>query len=147
MHRPVEILVVEDSPADARLLQHALRETKVPHRMHLVSNGQDAIDFLYRRETFEKASKPDLVLLDLNLPKKSGHDVLHDVKEDPELKAIPIIVLSSSGSAQDVQKAYNLHANCYLTKPTELDEFFELVRVLEVFWMEFARLPTAANCN
>lgn len=143
MHsRPVEVLLVEDSPADAQLTRTALLEGAVSKRLHVVVNGADAIDFLRRRHGYERAPRPDVVLLDLNLPKMGGLEVLREIKSDPSLRAITVIVLTTSQMMEDVRSAYDLAANCYVVKPVDLDEFFHAIAGIEEFWMRVATLPT-----
>ena len=136
----VEILLVEDSPGDARLMAEAFEELSTPVSLHVAVDGVEALDFLYRRGAHAGAPRPDLVLLDLNLPRRDGREVLAEVKDDPRLRPIPVLVLSTSRSREDVLRSYRLHANCYLAKPTDLDEFLELVRRIEWFWLALARL-------
>lgn len=135
--RPCKILLVEDNPGDVILIREAFKEGRVPSRMTVVGDGEEAI----RHLKHESANLPDLILLDLNLPKKDGREVLRIVKCYPELRRIPILVLTTSSDQRDVLEAYRLHANSYLTKPTDLEEYFTLVRAIETFWMKHARLP------
>lgn len=141
-HRPVEILLVEDSPADARLTRTVLLEGSVPKSIHVVSDGAQALDFLRRRGSYQSVPRPDVVLLDLNLPKRDGLEVLRDIKSDPELHSITVIVLTTSQLPDDVRSAYELSANCYVVKPVDLDEFYRVMRGIEEFWMTLATLPT-----
>ena len=141
-HRPVEILLVEDSPADARLTRSALSEGSVPKNIHVVTDGAQAIDFLRRRKGHEGAPRPDVVLLDLNLPKRDGLEVLREIKSDPELHSITVIVLTTSQLQDDIRAAYEMAANCYVVKPVDLDEFYRAMRGIEEFWMTLATLPT-----
>ncbi|MFN3322519.1 MAG: response regulator [Bryobacteraceae bacterium] len=143
--RPLEILLVEDSPSDARLMMEALRQTSAISKLHLTSSGEEALSFLRRKGVFEGAVRPDIILLDLNLPGKDGRDVLAEIKADPELKSIPVAVLTTSQSEADVVKAYMLHANCYINKPLDLDEFTRVVGSFEEFWLRTATLPTSAT--
>jgi CheY-like chemotaxis protein len=136
-----EILLVEDNPGDVLLTQEAFREGRLAHRLSVVEDGEEAIQFLRREGAYEFAPKPDLILLDLNLPKKDGRELLAEIKEDPALRYIPIIVLTTSDAEQDVWKAYKLHANCYLTKPVDLDDFIRKIRSFEDFWLTVVRLP------
>jgi CheY-like chemotaxis protein len=140
--RPIEILLVEDSPGDVRLTVEALRDGKVRNNLHVVGDGVDALAFLHREGQYTDAPVPDLVLLDLNLPKKDGREVLAEIKSDPRLKRIPVVVLTTSNAEQDVLKSYDLHANCYITKPVDLDQFIRVVRTIEDFWLAVVRLPT-----
>ncbi|ELY50785.1 response regulator [Natronococcus jeotgali] len=137
----VDILLVEDNPGDVRLLQEALAVTDIPHRLHVVTNGDEAIEFVYRRGEHADSPQPDLVLLDLNLPHTDGHEVLNELKTDPEHSRIPIIVLSSSNEEGDVRRAYAAGANAYLTKPIDPDELVERVELIETFWFSLAQLP------
>lgn len=140
--RPVEVLLVEDSPADARLAREALEEGSVPKRITVVSDGAEAIEYVRKRGNFHSAPRPDLVLLDLNLPKRDGLEVLREIKGDPELRSITVIVLTTSQFPKDVNTAYELSANCYIVKPVELEEFYQAMRGIEEFWMSLASLPT-----
>ena len=139
--KPIEILLVEDNPADVRLTQEALREGKVRNVLHVARDGVEAIDFLRRRGDFPNATKPDLVLLDLNLPRKDGREVLAEIKADPELKKLPVVVLTTSSAEKDILKSYELHANCYITKPVDLEQFVNVVRSIDNFWLTVVRLP------
>lgn len=139
--RPIEILLVEDNPADVRLTQEGLKEAKVSNVMHAVGNGKDALDYLFQRGTYADASRPDLVLLDLNLPGVSGYDVLSAVKADPDLRTIPVVVLTSSESETDRTRAYEQHANCFISKPVDFDGFLEIVKSIEDFWFSVVSLP------
>jgi two-component system, chemotaxis family, response regulator Rcp1 len=139
--RPIEILLVEDNPGDVRLTQEALREGKVRNHLHVAADGVEAIAFLRREGQYANAPQPDLVLLDLNLPKKSGREVLAEIKEDPDLRRIPVVILTVSKAEEDVLKSYNLHANCYITKPVNLDQFLEVVKSIEDFWLTVVMLP------
>ncbi|MDO9530692.1 MAG: response regulator [Deltaproteobacteria bacterium] len=139
--RPIEILLVEDNPGDVRLTQEALREGKVRNHLHVAADGVDAMAFLRREGQHAHAPQPDLILLDLNLPKKGGREVLAEIKEDPELRRIPVVILTVSKAEEDVLKSYNLHANCYITKPVNLDQFLEVVKSIEDFWLTVVMLP------
>ena len=139
--QPIEILLVEDNPGDARLTLEAMRETKVRNRMHVVEDGVEAMEFLRRQGRFGEAPRPDLILLDLNLPRKDGREVLAEVKADPELKRIPVVVLTTSRAEEDVLRAYNLHANCYVTKPVDLEQFMKIVSQIDEFWVKVVTLP------
>ncbi len=138
---PVKILLVEDNVADARLTLESLKDCKVLNELSFVSDGAEAIEFLYRRGKYHSAPRPDLILLDLNLPRKNGGEVLALIKGDPDLKSIPVVILTSSSSERDIASSYNLHANCYITKPIDLDEFAEVVRAVEGFWFSIVKLP------
>lgn len=139
--RPVEVLLVEDNPGDVRLTQEAFKESRLSVRISVACDGVEAMDFLHRRGEFVDAPKPDLILLDLNLPRKNGREVLSEIKADPELKRVPVIIMTTSKAEQDVHRAYNLNANCYIAKPVELDEFLNVVRSIEDFWLSVVTLP------
>ncbi len=138
---PIDILLVEDNPGDVLLTQEAFREGDYAPRLSVVEDGEEALQFLRRLGNFRNAPRPDLILLDLNLPKKDGRELLADVKQDPELHRIPIIVLTTSSAEQDIRRAYSLHANCYLTKPLDMESFLSKVRAVEEFWLKVASLP------
>jgi CheY-like chemotaxis protein len=140
--RSIDILLVEDNPGDARLAKEALAESKIKNNLHFVGDGEEASDFLFRKGKFENAPRPDLILLDLNLPKKDGRELLAEIKNDPHLKRIPVVILTTSKAEEDIIKTYNLHANCYITKPLDLDQFMKVVRSIEEFWLTIVRLPT-----
>ena len=140
-YRPIEILMVEDNPGDVRLTVEALKEGKVRNHLYTVEDGEEALKFLRRQETYTKAPHPDLILLDLNLPKKNGREVLKEIKEDPDLRRIPVVILTVSDAEQDILKSYNLHANCYITKPVNLDQFIKVVRSIQNFWLSIVMLP------
>jgi chemotaxis family two-component system response regulator Rcp1 len=137
----IHILLVEDNPGDVRLTVEALRDAKVANELHVVGDGEEAIKFLRQEGRYVDAPRPDIVLLDLNLPRLDGRDVLAAIKTDPELAKIPIIVLTSSSAERDIQQAYELHANCYVSKPVDFTEFIQAVRSLEGFWLKIVRLP------
>jgi chemotaxis family two-component system response regulator Rcp1 len=139
--RPIEILMVEDNPGDIRLTMEALKEGKVRNHLHTVGDGEEALAFLHRKGKYAKSPRPDLILLDLNLPKKTGREVLEEIKEDPDLKRIPVVILTVSEAEQDILKSYNLHANCYITKPVDLERFIEVVKSIEDFWLTVVMLP------
>ena len=139
---PIEILLVEDNAADVRLTQEALREGKVKNRLSVARDGVEALEFLRRQGAFADAPRPDLVLLDLNLPRKDGREVLAQVKADPDLCTIPIVVLTTSSAEVDILKSYSLHANCYITKPVDLEQFVSVVKSIDDFWLTVVRLPT-----
>lgn len=141
MVRPIEILMVEDNPGDVRLTEEALKDAKVANTLHVVEDGVAALDFLYRRDGYDKAPRPDLILLDLNLPKKNGREVLEVVKQDAHLKTIPVVILTTSQAEEDVLRAYSLHANCYITKPVDFLQFTKIVRTIEEFWLTIVTLP------
>ena len=138
---PVEILLVEDNPADVRLTQEALKEGKVYNNLHWAKDGVEALEFLRRQGKHAKAPRPDIILLDLNLPKKDGREVLQDIKNDDKLKRIPVVILTTSKAEEDVLKTYDLHANCYVTKPVDLEQFIRVVRTIDMFWLTVVTLP------
>ena len=138
---PITILLVEDNPGDVRLTVEALKEGKVRNDLHVASDGVEALDFLRNRGKFAKSPRPDLVLLDLNLPKKDGREVLAEIKTDEDLKRIPVVILTTSSAELDILKSYNLHANCFITKPIDLDQFMKVVRSIEDFWLVIVKLP------
>ncbi len=139
--RPIEILLVEDSPSDVAMTTAALREGRIANIIHVVDDGEKAMAFLRREGEYSGVSRPDLILLDLNLPRKDGREVLAEVKSDPELLAIPIVVLTTSAAEADILRAYDLHANSYVTKPVGFDNFFNAIRDIENFWLSLVRLP------
>ncbi len=139
--RPIEILLVEDNPADVRLTREAFKDGRVRNNLHVVEDGVEAVAFLRRQGRYASAVRPDLILLDLNLPKMDGREVLAGIKADPDLRRIPVIVLSVSQAEQDILKSYNLNANCYISKPVDLDEFIRVVRAIEGFWLTIVKLP------
>ena len=140
--QPIDILLVEDNAADVRLTVEALREGKVRNRLTVARDGQEALDILRRKGPHENAPRPDLILLDLNLPRKDGREVLVELKGDAELKHIPVVVLTTSSAELDIVKSYQLHANCYITKPVDLEQFVNVVRSIDDFWLTVVRLPT-----
>jgi chemotaxis family two-component system response regulator Rcp1 len=139
--RPVEILLVEDNPGDARLTEEALKEGKIRNNLHHAKDGVEALAFLRREGVHAGAPTPDIVLLDLNLPKKDGRQVLAEMKADAALKTIPVVVLTTSEAEQDILRSYALHANCYVTKPVDLEKFISIVRAIEDFWLAVVKLP------
>ena len=139
--RPVDILLVEDNPGDVRLTKEALKDAKVLNEIYVAKDGVEAMEFLHRKGSFSKVPLPDLILLDLNLPKKDGREVLAEIKEDPILKHIPVVVLTTSKADEDIIKTYNLHANAYITKPVDLNRFVEIIHTLEEFWFTIVKLP------
>jgi len=139
--RPIEILLVEDNPGDVRLTREALKEGKVLNNLHVVNDGVEAIAFLRREGKYASAVRSDIILLDLNLPKKDGREVLAEIKNDPDLKRIPVVILTVSEAEEDIIKTYNLHANCYITKPVDFDRFLEVVKAIEDFWLVIVKLP------
>ncbi len=138
---PVEILLVEDNLGDIRLTQEIFKDCRVPSRLSVARDGEEAMTRLRREGEHSSAGRPDLILLDLNLPKKDGREVLAEIKSDPELRRIPVIVLTTSRDERDIFKSYDLHANCYLNKPVRLDDFIAVVRAIENFWLAHVRLP------
>ena len=138
----IEILMVEDNPADARLTKEAFKDAKVLNSMHVVADGEEAMMFLKRAGKYSESPRPDLVLLDLNLPKKDGREVLAEIKKDPELKRIPVVILTTSEDEKDIFRAYDLHANAYVKKPVDLDQFMKIVEAVEDFWLSVVRLPS-----
>ena len=140
--KPIEILLVEDNPGDARLTLEVFKEAKVLNNLNVAIDGVDALEFLRKQGKYQNAPRPDIILLDLNLPKKDGREVLAEIKADEELKRIPVVVLTTSKAEEDILRTYSLHANCYLTKPVELDAFFELMKSFEQFWLSLVKLPT-----
>lgn len=143
--RPIEILLVEDNPGDVRLTMEALREAKVCNRIHTVYDGIEALAFLNREGNYTNVPFPDLILLDLNLPKKDGREVLTSIKAKEELKRIPVVVLTTSKSEEDIVKSYELQASCYVTKPVDLDQFLEVVKSIGDFWLTIVKLPTGGD--
>lgn len=139
--RAIEILLVEDNPGDVRLTVEALKDGKVRNNLHTVSDGEAAMKFLRRQEPYTRAVRPDLILLDLNLPKKDGLEVLAEIKADPDLKLLPVVILTVSRSEKDILQSYNLNASCYISKPVDLDQFFQVVRSIENFWLQVVMLP------
>ncbi len=139
--QPIEILMVEDNPGDVRLAQEALREAKVRNHIHVLTDGVEALAYLRRQGRYANASRPDVILLDLNLPKKDGREVLAEIKADENLKLIPVVVLTTSQAEEDVFKAYGLHANCYVTKPMDFSRFADVVRTIQEFWFTVVTLP------
>ena len=139
--RPVQILLVEDNPGDVGLTLEALKEATLPNKLTVVKNGADALSLLRRQGQHAGAARPDLILLDLNLPKKDGRKVLAEIKGDDNLKRIPVVVLTTSEDEQDVLESYNLHANCYIVKPLDLDRFITVVKSIEDFWLRIVVLP------
>ena len=142
MSEDIQILLVEDNPGDVRLTIEALRGAKVANDLHVVGDGEEAIEFLRQTGRHTEAPRPDIVLLDLNLPRLDGREVLANIKSDPDLAKIPMIVLTSSTAERDIQQAYELHANCYISKPVDFTEFINAVRSLEGFWLKIVRLPS-----
>lgn len=144
-YKPIKILLVEDNPADVRLATEALKEGGVESDLSVVTDGMDAINFLKKTGKFSDSPRPELILLDLNLPRKSGFDVLQVLKADPTLKSIPVIMLTTSSAEEDIAKSYSLNANCFVTKPTDLPQFLEVVKTIEEFWLTIASLPVLSG--
>jgi CheY-like chemotaxis protein len=142
--RAIQILMVEDNPGDVRLTREAFKDGRVWNCLHVVEDGVAALDFLHRRPPFDEAPQPDIILLDLNLPRMDGREVLSVIKSDPRLRVIPVVVLTTSQAEEDVLRAYNLNANCYVTKPVDLEQFIRIVQAIENFWLTVVRLPTSA---
>jgi len=140
-NEPIDILLVEDNPGDERLTREALKEGKVYNNLYWARDGIEALDFLKRRGKHAAAPRPDIILLDLNLPKKDGREVLSEIKRDEELKRIPIVILTTSKAEEDVMRTYNLHANCYVTKPVDLEKFIVVVKSIDAFWLTVVTLP------
>ncbi|MDZ7843466.1 MAG: response regulator [Anaerolineales bacterium] len=140
--KPIDILLVEDNPGDVRLTREALREGKVQNNLHVVMDGEEALQFLLREGKYKDSERPDLILLDLNLPKMDGRELLGRIKKERDLKRIPVVVLTTSRAEEDIVKTYNLHANCFITKPVDLEKFFTVVKSIEEFWMTIVKLPS-----
>ena len=140
-NRPVEILLVEDNPGDVRLTKEALKEGKVYSNLHTVKDGVEAMEYLRREGKYKDVPRPDIILLDLNLPRKDGREVLEEIKRDDKLKRIPVVVLTTSKAEEDVLRTYNLHANCYVTKPVDLEKFMVVVKTIDSFWLTVVTLP------
>ncbi|HEX5163846.1 MAG TPA: response regulator [Thermomicrobiales bacterium] len=138
---PIDILLVEDSPADVDLTREALEDAKVRNNLHVVGDGVDALAFLRREDPYSDAPRPDLILLDLNLPRKDGREVLAEIKADPALLRIPVVILTTSAAEQDILRSYDLHANCYVTKPVDLEQFITVIKSIENFWLMIVKLP------
>jgi len=141
-NRPIEILLVEDNPGDVRLIQEALKDSKPLLNLHVVVDGEKALDFLYQKGQYGNAVRPDIILLDLNLPRKDGREVLAEIKADRDLKSIPVVVVTTSKAEQDILQAYNMQANSYITKPQALDQFMEVIKSIEHYLLTIVRLPT-----
>lgn len=140
----IEILLVEDNPGDVRLTQEALHEAKVRNQLNVVPDGVEALAYLRREGKYARARRPDIIFLDLNLPRKNGREVLEEIKNDPGLKTIPVVILTTSTAEQDILESYQLHANCYVTKPVEMDGFIKAIKCVENFWFTVVKLPPAA---
>jgi len=142
VERPVEILLVEDNEADIRLTRESIKEAKIRNILHVARDGEEAINYLYKKEDYKDAVTPDLILLDLNLPKKDGREVLEEIKSDEALSHIPVVILTTSEAEKDIVKSYKLHANCYVTKPMGIDQFVEVIKAIEDFWFTIVKLPS-----
>ncbi len=139
--RPIEILLVEDNPGDVRLTLEALKDARVRNKLSVVQDGMEAMALLKQEDEFAQAPRPDLILLDLNLPKKDGREVLLEIKTDENLKRIPVIILTTSQAEEDIFRMYDLHANCFITKPIDFDQFIKVIKSIEEFWLTIAKLP------
>jgi two-component system, chemotaxis family, response regulator Rcp1 len=139
--RPIEILLVEDNPGDVRLTLEALNEAKIKNNLHIAKDGVVAFEFLKRENEYSDVPQPDLILLDLNLPRKDGRELLSDIKKDKNLRRIPVVVLTTSKAEEDILKTYELYANCYITKPVDLDQFIKIIGAIEDFWLTIVKLP------
>ncbi len=138
---PIDILLVEDNPGDVNLTVEALEDTQIANRLHVVNDGEAALSFLHREGEYEQVPRPALILLDLNLPKKGGREVLAEIKSNPRLRRIPVVILTTSSADEDILRAYDLHANCYITKPVDFKQFFRTVHAIEDFWLTVVKLP------
>jgi CheY-like chemotaxis protein len=147
LSRPVDILLVEDNPGDVRLTQEAFRDAHVPVKLSVVMDGEEALKYLHKDVQYAEATRPDIILLDLNIPKKDGREVLEAIKNDYELRAIPVVVLTTSNAEQDIVKTYNLNVNAYINKPVDFDRFFDIVQKIEDFWLMTATLPSALKMD
>ena len=142
---PIEILLIEDNPGDARLAKEALKDSKLMNTLNIVEDGVEAMNFLHQTGKYSKMPRPDLIILDLNLPKKDGREVLAEIKTDDDLKRIPVVILTISKAEEDILKSYNLHANCFITKPLDLDQFMKVVKSIEDFWLTIVKLPNGKD--
>jgi two-component system, chemotaxis family, response regulator Rcp1 len=138
---PVDILLVEDNPGDVQLTKEALAETKILANLYTAENGVEALKFLHKKGEYKNSPRPDIIILDLNLPLKDGREVLEEIKTDEDLKRIPVVILTSSKAEEDIVKSYNLHANCFITKPLDFDQFTQIVQSIEQFWFTIVKLP------
>lgn len=141
MSKPIEILLVEDNPGDVRLTRESFKEGKIANHIQVAKDGVEAMEILRRQGAHQTAPRPDLILLDLNLPRKNGREVLKEIKEDPDLRQIPVVVLTTSEAEEDIVRSYGLHANCYITKPVVLEKFIAVVKSIEDFWLTVVKLP------
>jgi CheY-like chemotaxis protein len=140
--RNLQVLLVEDNEGDVRLIKEAFYESNIEKSFSVAKDGEDALNYLYKKGQYAESQRPDIILLDINLPRKNGFEVLEQIKNDPELKRIPVIMLSSSSSEEHIHKSYDLSANCYVTKPVDFDEYIQVVRIIEDFWFGRAKLPS-----
>lgn len=145
MLKDVDILIVEDNKGDARLIQEILNESKLFNSLFMAKDGVEAMDILHKKGKYRNMPRPDLIILDLNLPKKDGREVLSEIKSDGDLKHIPIVIMTISQAEEDILKSYNLHANCYITKPIDLNQFIKVVKSIEDFWFSVVKLPPKSN--
>jgi two-component system, chemotaxis family, response regulator Rcp1 len=145
--QPIEILLVEDNPGDVELTREALQNAKVANRLHVVDDGVDAVEFLFRKGKFADAPRPDIILLDLNLPRKDGREVLSEIKANADLAEIPVVVLTTSQAEEDILQTYKLHANCYITKPVDFNQFLKIISTIEEFWLNVVKLPKRMHWN
>ncbi|MCZ3364298.1 MULTISPECIES: response regulator [Methanobacterium] len=145
MANPINILLVEDNPADARLIKEVFKDTKTKNRLYVVKDGVEAMAFLNQEFEYTDIPRPDVILLDLNLPRKDGREVLKELKEDDILKRVPIVILTTSSAEEDIIKTYNNHANCYITKPVDFDQFLKVINSIEDFWLSVVKLPSNLN--
>ena len=145
MANPINILLVEDNPADARLIKEVFKDTKTKNRLYVVKDGVEAMAFLNQEFEYADIPRPDVILLDLNLPRKDGREVLKELKEDDVLKRLPIVILTTSSAEEDIIKTYNNHANCYITKPVDFDQFLKVINSIEDFWLSVVKLPSNLN--
>jgi two-component system, chemotaxis family, response regulator Rcp1 len=141
----VDILLVEDNPGDVRLTQEAFKDARMQVKMSVVMDGEEALNYLHRRPPYENATRPDIILLDLNIPKKDGREVLQEIKNDPVLRYVPVVVLTTSNAEQDIVKTYNMNVNAYINKPVDFERFFDIVQKIEEFWLMTAILPSSFN--
>lgn len=142
---PIEILLVEDNPGDVMLTKHALADAKVANNLYVANDGMEGLNFLRKQGKFADAPRPDLILTDLNMPRMDGHEMIAEIKQDPALRAIPVVILTSSEAEKDIVKTYDLGANCYVTKPVDLDQFMVVIKSIEDFWLSMVKLPTQGH--
>jgi CheY-like chemotaxis protein len=140
--KPIEILLVDDDPAHVRLTMEVIKGCKIKNNVTVMRNGEEVLNFLFKRPPFEDRAMPDLIMLDLNIPKKSGLEVIKEIRQGPEIKKLPVIVLTTSDDAKDIETAYKLGANCYITKPVDLNQFINVIKCIEEFWLTIVKLPT-----